>query len=237
MKNRWSDLQPQNPNNKPISLVQEVFNTSEDVLDWVKKEEKHLIGMPSKQLKKKHKWLRSLSGMVHFVFLTSILFILLLVISNWSAYSTFAGAYLAPERLINKQKTIEGSLQKVETTDTVNEDEIKKTKIQRILKRRLSKSTVPTQTLGVTYFDQEVSNVTLSVNVTPYEDRIIIPKIGKNIPLINVEQHDASNSNEWHKIFMKELENGVVKYPGSADPGNQGNTFIFGHSSNYPWAK
>ncbi|MBP7806428.1 sortase, partial [Candidatus Gracilibacteria bacterium] len=212
------------------NLVQEVFDTSHDVFDWVKKEEK--------QLKKKHKWLRNLSGMVHFVLLTSILFIILLLISNWSAYSTFAGAYLAPEKLANEQKTIEGGLQKIEVTNiSTNEEEIKQMKIQRILKRRLEKNNTPTQTLGVDYFDQEVSSVTLSVNVTPYEDRIIIPKIGKNIPLINVEQHDASNSTEWHKIFMKELENGIVKYPGSADPGEKGNSFIFGHSSNYPWAK
>jgi sortase A len=34
---------------------------------------------------------------------------------------------------------------------------------------------------------------------------------------------------------MKELENGVIRYPGSAKPGEQGNSFIFGHSSNFPW--
>ncbi|MCB9806957.1 hypothetical protein H6768_03625 [Candidatus Peribacteria bacterium] len=79
--------------------------------------------------------------------------------------------------------------------------------------------------------------MSLSVNIAPYEDRIIIPKIGKNIPLVNVEHHDASSSTEWHKIFMKELENGIIKYPGSANPGEAGNSFIFGHSSNYPWAK
>jgi len=27
----------------------------------------------------------------------------------------------------------------------------------------------------------------------------------------------------------------VVRYPGSAKPGTDGNTFIFGHSSNFPW--
>ncbi len=91
--------------------------------------------------------------------------------------------------------------------------------------------------MGASYFDQDVSRVSLSVNIAPYEDRIIIPKIGKNIPLVNVEHHDADTSNEWHKIFMKELENGIVKYPGSADPGQDGNSFIFGHSSNFPWAK
>lgn len=113
----------------------------------------------------------------------------------------------------------------------------KKNKIQKVLQRRLEKSQASVQEFGVDHFDQDVPQVTLSVNVTPYEDRIVIPKIGKNIPLVNVEHHDASNSAEWHKVFMRELENGIIKYPGSADPGQQGNSFIFGHSSNYPWAK
>jgi sortase (surface protein transpeptidase) len=94
-----------------------------------------------------------------------------------------------------------------------------------------------TPELSADYFNQDVSHISLSVNIAPYEDRIIIPKIGKNIPLVNVEHHDADSSNEWQKIFMKELENGVVKYPGSADPGQKGNSFIFGHSSNYLWSK
>lgn len=36
---------------------------------------------------------------------------------------------------------------------------------------------------------------------------------------------------------MKELEKWVVRYPGTARPGELGNAFIFGHSSNYPWIK
>jgi len=34
---------------------------------------------------------------------------------------------------------------------------------------------------------------------------------------------------------MEELENGVIRYPGSALPGQDGNAFVFGHSSNFPW--
>lgn len=37
--------------------------------------------------------------------------------------------------------------------------------------------------------------------------------------------------------MLQELENGVVKYPGSAYPGEVGNSFIFGHSSNFSWAE
>jgi hypothetical protein len=36
---------------------------------------------------------------------------------------------------------------------------------------------------------------------------------------------------------MKELENGIIRYPGSAKPGENGTSFIFGHSSNFPWVK
>lgn len=36
---------------------------------------------------------------------------------------------------------------------------------------------------------------------------------------------------------MEELRKGVVRYPGTARPGEKGNVFIFGHSSNYPWVK
>ena len=40
-----------------------------------------------------------------------------------------------------------------------------------------------------------------------------------------------------HEIFMEELKKGVVRYPGTARPGEVGNAFVFGHSSNYPWIK
>lgn len=63
----------------------------------------------------------------------------------------------------------------------------KKQKIQKILQKRLEKSKYAVQELGAQHFDQDIPQVSLSVNVTPYEDRIIIPKIGKNIPLVNVE--------------------------------------------------
>jgi sortase (surface protein transpeptidase) len=114
---------------------------------------------------------------------------------------------------------------------------LKQTRKQRLQRRNFEKNQMLTPELGANYFNQDVSQLSLSVNIAPYEDRIIIPKIGKNIPLVNVEHHDADTSTEWHKIFMKELENGIVKYPGSANPGEKGNSFIFGHSSNYPWAK
>jgi len=47
----------------------------------------------------------------------------------------------------------------------------------------------------------------------------------------------VSSEKELNNIFMNELENGIIRYPGSAKPGENGNSFIFGHSSNFPWIK
>jgi LPXTG-site transpeptidase (sortase) family protein len=38
-------------------------------------------------------------------------------------------------------------------------------------------------------------------------------------------------------IFQAHLQAGVVHYPNTALPGQPGNTYIFGHSSDYVWAK
>jgi LPXTG-site transpeptidase (sortase) family protein len=39
------------------------------------------------------------------------------------------------------------------------------------------------------------------------------------------------------KNFDKDLQSGVVHYPGTAMPNQVGTTYISGHSSNYAWAK
>lgn len=223
------DIQPPKKGSEPTKIIHEIFDTSHDIIDWAKKEEK--------KIQKKHKWLKNIRWMLHFLFLTSIIFVILLLVSNWSAYSAFARAILAPEQLEQEKQAMEGSLSNTDITNQKSAKEAREERRKRVLSRQIEKTEWNTPELGASYFDQDVSRVSLSVNIAPYEDRIIIPKIGKNIPLVNVEHHDASSSTEWHKIFMKELENGIIKYPGSANPGEAGNSFIFGHSSNYPWAK
>lgn len=223
------DIHPKKPTKEPAKIVHEIFDTTHDIIDWAKKEEV--------KIEKKHKWLRNIRSFIHFILLTSLLFVILLLLSNWSAYSAFARAIIAPEQLEQEQQAIEGGLAHTEIKSHTNARDAREERRKRILQRQMEKSQGNTPELGASYFDQDISRVSLSVNIAPYEDRIIIPKIGKNIPLVNVEHHDADSSNEWHKIFMKELENGIIKYPGSADPGQAGNSFIFGHSSNFPWAK
>lgn len=223
------DIQPAKKHQEPTKIVHEIFNTSHDIIDWAKKEEK--------KIEKKHKWIKDVRAILHFLFLTGIIFVILILLSNWSAYSAFARAILLPEQLEQEQKLLEGGLANTDITNQKSAKDAREERRKRILGKEIQKTEGNTPELWASYFDQDVSRVSLSVNIAPYEDRIIIPKIGKNIPLVNVEHHEAWSSNEWHKIFMKELEKGIVKYPGSADPGQAGNSFIFGHSSNFPWAK
>ncbi len=81
------------------------------------------------------------------------------------------------------------------------------------------------------------NDINIDVSITPYENRIVIPKIWKNIPLIDVKARKVQNVKELEDIFMQELTNWIVRYPWSAKPGEKWNSFIFWHSSNFPWIK
>ncbi len=73
--------------------------------------------------------------------------------------------------------------------------------------------------------------------VGPYENRLIIPKIGKNVPIV-LPSMDALMKEDWKQFeedVQAALHHGVVHYPGSARPGQAGNFFVTGHSSYYPW--
>lgn len=56
-----------------------------------------------------------------------------------------------------------------------------------------------------------------------------IPSLGIITPVVYVDQNSE-------KIFQQALKNGVVHYPGTAMPGQPGNVYIFGHSSDYIWS-
>lgn len=85
--------------------------------------------------------------------------------------------------------------------------------------------------------DIEGSLLAVLPPVGPPEDRLIIPKIGKNVPIV-VPPIDSLMSEDWKQFesdIQHALRDGVVHYPGTARPGQAGNFFITGHSSYYPW--
>lgn len=66
--------------------------------------------------------------------------------------------------------------------------------------------------------------------VIPAGSQVSIPKIGVKAPIIFLNTRDE-------KTIQANLVNGVVHYAGTANPGEVGNSFITGHSSNYWWIK
>ena len=75
-------------------------------------------------------------------------------------------------------------------------------------------------------------------DVGPPENRVIIPKLNLNIPLVTPSYQNLLSEN-WTGVeedIQSALQHGVVHYPGTARPGQAGNFFVTGHSSYYPWA-
>ena len=77
----------------------------------------------------------------------------------------------------------------------------------------------------------------ININVTPLDYRLIIPKIGKDVPLVYMSDKYISKDiwGEFENEIQDALKGGVLHYPGTSKPGEFGNTFLTGHSSYYPW--
>ncbi|NTW30963.1 MAG: sortase [Candidatus Moranbacteria bacterium] len=59
---------------------------------------------------------------------------------------------------------------------------------------------------------------------------VLVERIGVAAPMIWAGSEDEPS-------MLRDLERGVIRYPGSGIPGQSGNVIISGHSSNYVWAK
>jgi len=74
-----------------------------------------------------------------------------------------------------------------------------------------------------------LKNYDFNFNTLPPTNRINIPTIGLDVPLITSKYKNVDDFSNW--VFDDELENWVVKYPTTPSPWNIGNTLIFGHTS------
>lgn len=67
-------------------------------------------------------------------------------------------------------------------------------------------------------------------NIQQQPNELYIPSLEIRAPIIYTEVTDETG-------FQLALQNGVVHYPGTARIGEAGNTYIFGHSSDFAFAK
>lgn len=84
-----------------------------------------------------------------------------------------------------------------------------------------------------TLLQQKLADYPFVFNTLPPISKILIPSIWLEAPLIaskHMEVQDFTQGN-----FDEELNQGVVKYPTTPDPGTDGNSLIFGHTSQEFW--
>lgn len=85
------------------------------------------------------------------------------------------------------------------------------------------------------YLQQNLDNYEFSFNLLPPTNRLIIPAINLDVPLV---ESSLTNSKDFTETsFDSDLENWVVKYPTTPNPWEWWNAFFFGHTSQEYWKK
>ena len=85
------------------------------------------------------------------------------------------------------------------------------------------------------YLQQNLDNYDFSFNLLPPTNRLIIPAINLDVPL--VESNVITYKDFTETSFDSDLENWVVKYPSTPNPWEWWNAFFFWHTSQEYWKK
>jgi len=177
-------------------------------------------------------FIKNIVFLLKYLTTSTLIFAVLLVTTNYSAYINIAMSYINKDDFGKNEQLLISSVKasyiqekivkKKEKTMKVNE------KHSDLYKRKLHwvKKLINNNTN---------KNLKLNIDITPYENRLIVPKIGKNVPLLDVKNQKVGSNSELENIFMDELKDWVVRYPWTAKPWEKWNSFIFWHSSNFPW--
>jgi LPXTG-site transpeptidase (sortase) family protein len=179
----------------------------------------------------------------HYIAVSTTVFAILLIATNWSAYWSIAANFIQPGGIEGSANQIEQTLSTSKISVFANAEgavhQLEQKERAQDIKAQLDaeKISVEEDPFSMRQLIPDTASINTDFVITPYENRLIIPKIGKNIPLVDVAGLSGFDFDHMENIFMQELEKGVVRYPGTALPGEKGNAFIFGHSSNYPWVK
>ena len=83
------------------------------------------------------------------------------------------------------------------------------------------------------YLQHSLNSYDFSFNLLPPTNRLIIPAINLDVPL--VESTTTISKDFTETSFDSDLENWVVKYPTTPNPWEVWNAFFFGHTSQEYW--
>lgn len=141
--------------------------------------------------------------------MTGCVFAVFMGVLNFSAYSAIVINWVNPNLMMTRQDDMEQALMNssiaVHASDITDSQNSLQTVTEQI------SMTDPDVVYARSYkSDRLLSGISRSssatFNVTPYENRIIIPKLGKNIPLVDVDHNANAKYGEMHNIFMEELK-------------------------------
>ena len=183
---------------------------------------------------------------IKYIATSSIIFVVILILTNYSAYIEIAKSYFNPNILEQNKNSLTASINSASInseTITIQENKNNMEEEEKNIKMQVADIQKIDMVKNKTYHSMDKlktkteKNINIDIEITPYENRIIIPKLWKNIPLVEVENKKVKDVKELEKVFMDELVKWIIRYPGSAKPWEKWNSFIFWHSSNFPWMK
>jgi sortase A len=154
--------------------------------------------------------MKFLKEIIGFVFTFSLTFVLLFVLVNFSSVKSIFNFYFFGEKNFLKQEEL------------LNKNKEISPLIPHYAKKHQEKNYPP-----------------LEINLTPLDYRLVIPKINVNVPIVAMSDDYVSADiwGDFEKEVQIALRDGIIHYPGTANPGQYGNAFFTGHSSYYPWDK
>jgi hypothetical protein len=142
------------------------------------------------KVKKEIKAISFIIGFIKYIATSTLIFTVLLLTANYSAYIDVAKSYIYADELKQESISLLNSVEASKITpkspklsESSKQKEINKNASEKIRKSKKSK-----------YSIKKLVNETnkkrpkLDIEITPYENRIIIPKIAKNIPLLDIKQ-------------------------------------------------
>lgn len=179
-----------NITNIKISREQTVFTTKKETL--------------SRKIWKQTKFL------ITYCLLTGTIFSVLMGAMNFQAYSHRISHWLNPNAYAQDSQNIAELISQSEAEINTSHQDLSDQR-ENIEKKIFSKN--PEMVYSRKYSEESLlANIPLksaekaTFEVTPIENRIIIPKIGKNIPLLDVNHDENAGITDMHNIFMEELK-------------------------------
>ena len=144
---------------------------------------------------------------------SALIFAIIFFIINYQAYSTL---------LVSRLNEVRGQVQSNPYVQNL-------THPASVTQQPLPITATPDQSKKqIPYFDMEIA---------PPDDRVVISRINRNVPIVKVSSENLIKRN-WSGLesdIQQALRYGVVHYPGTAEPGENGNVVITGHSSYFSW--